>query len=419
MLRLLLLLALALPGQALAHASLLGIEPADGASLDEAPPSVALRFDETVALVALRLVGPDGHAVPLGSVEARGGVLRASVPAGLPAGVYLLSWRVTSADSHPVAGSAAFGVGTASRPAQAGRMVMDGTSIWAVPSQLARWLFYVSLMAAAGGVLFRAAVAEVPLHVRRGLTIAALFGTALSAVQVGLRGALLTDAGSNGFWDAASWRFGLDSTLATSLLVSGLGLLGCAVALWREGPPWRALGAVAGTLALAGFPLSGHTATAEPRWLTAPSLALHTLAVAFWLGAFWPLLAMLRDPALSTATVRRFSILAVPTVALLVATGLVIALVQVERPNALVETYYGLLLLAKLAGVAGLIALAARNRLRSPRRSMPETPKQRSGYAAALGWKQRARFASDFCTRQAAGFIGPLRRCRSLELCRP
>ena len=121
---------------------------------------------------------------------------------------------------------------------------------------------------------------------------------------------------------------------------------------------------MAGALAVAGIALSGHATTAEPRWLTAPSLALHTLAVAFWLGAFWPLLALLRDPAPSAAAVRRFSMLAVPTVALLVATGLVIAVVQVEHPAALVATGYGLLLLAKLAGVAGLITLAARNRLR-------------------------------------------------------
>ena len=50
--------------------------------------------------------------------------------------------------------------------------------------------------------------------------------------------------------------------------------------------------------------------------------------------------------------------------AVLIATGLVIAVVQVERPAALVGTAYGLLLLTKLAGVAGLIALATINRLR-------------------------------------------------------
>lgn len=133
-------------------------------------------------------------------------------------------------------------------------------------------------------------------------------------------------------------------------------------------------------LAVVGFPLSGHAATAEPRWLTTPSLALHTLAVAFWLGAFWPLLALLRDPTPSIAAVRRFSLLAVPTVALLVATGLVIAVVQVERAR---QPWSSLLLLAKFAGVAGLITLAARNRLSLTRRSMQETLARQPGCVAA------------------------------------
>lgn len=192
--------------------------------------------------------------------------------------------------------------------------------------------------------MFRAAVAEMPKSVRRGLAGAALLGVALAALQVGLRAALL--AGTGGPLDAASWRLGAGTTLATSLLVSGAGLRGCTVALQQDGPRWRMLGAMAGVLAVAGFPLSGHAATAEPRWLTARSLAL------------------LRGPALHAATaVRRFSWLAVPAVAVLIATGLAIAVVQVERPADLVGTGYGLLLLAKLAGIAGLIALAAWNRL--------------------------------------------------------
>lgn len=365
MLRLLLLLALALPGQAWAHASLLDSEPADGASLDAAPSAVVLRFDEAVTPIALRLVGPNGQAVPLGPIETQGGLLSATLPAGLSGGIYLLSWRVTSADSHPVAGSAAFGVGMAGHAVQPGGTASDTASVWAVLAQVARWLFYMALMTAAGGALFRALVAEVPAPVLRGLAGAALLGAVLAAVQVGLRGALLAGAGSGGLLDAAPWRLGAGTTLASSLLVSGAGLLGCAVALRQDGPRWRMLGAAAGVLAVAGFPLSGHAATAEPRWLTAPSLALHTLAVAFWLGAFWPLLTLLRGPAPNAAAaVRRFSVLAMPAVAVLVVTGLAIAVVQVERPADLIGTGYGLLLLAKLAGVAGLIALAAWNRLR-------------------------------------------------------
>lgn len=76
--------------------SLLGSGSADGAVLDAAPSAAVLQFDEAVGLIALRLVGPDGRAVPLGPVEAGSSVLRAAVPTRLPNGVYLLSWRVTS-----------------------------------------------------------------------------------------------------------------------------------------------------------------------------------------------------------------------------------------------------------------------------------------------------------------------------------
>ena len=359
-----LLLALALPGRAWAHAALLGSEPADGASLGGQPTAVVLRFDEVVTPIALRLVGPGGQAVPLGPVEAGGGVLRAAVPPHLPDGTYLLSWRVTSADSHPVAGTVAFGVGVPAQMAPVVSAAQDRPILDALPSEVARWLFYAALMAAAGGALFRAAVLDLPAPVRRGLAGTALLGAALAVTQVGLRGALLAGAGPGGVLDGAAWQLGAGTTLAASLLVSGTGLLGCAVALSRAGRTWRGLGALAAVVALAGFPLSGHAATAEPRWLTVPSLALHTLAVAFWLGAFLPLLALLRGPAEAAVAVRRFSALAVPAVAVLFVTGAAIAAVQVEAPSNLVGTGYGLLLLAKLAGVAGLLAFAAWNRLR-------------------------------------------------------
>ncbi len=37
---------------------------------------------------------------------------------------------------------------------------------------------------------------------------------------------------------------------------------------------------------------SGHAATASPQWLTRPSLFLHGVAVAYWIGALAPLAAM-------------------------------------------------------------------------------------------------------------------------------
>jgi copper transport protein len=99
---------------------------------------------------------------------------------------------------------------------------------------------------------------------------------------------------------------------------------------------------------VAALALTGHAATAEPRWVSIPAVVLHTLAVAYWLGAFGPLLLVLRDGSQeeALAVVRRFSRLAVPIVALLLAAGAVIAT----------------LLLAKLAVVALLLAVAWRNK---------------------------------------------------------
>src|SRR5690606_36205139 len=62
--------------------------------------------------------------------------------------------------------------------------------------------------------------------------------------------------------------------------------------------------------------------------------------------------------------VRRFSRIAVGAVALLVAAGLIMVVLQVGSMSGLVGTTYGLILLAKLALVAALLALAAINKLR-------------------------------------------------------
>jgi copper transport protein len=66
----------------------------------------------------------------------------------------------------------------------------------------------------------------------------------------------------------------------------------------------------------------------------------------------------------AAADVRRFSNIALVTVALLVICGLVLAILQVKEPSALVTTAYGLRLLAKLVLVALLLACAAVNKLR-------------------------------------------------------
>jgi copper transport protein len=92
---------------------------------------------------------------------------------------------------------------------------------------------------------------------------------------------------------------------------------------------------------------------------------MHGVAVAFWIGALWPLLAALREG--STAELPRFSRAIPLPLVLLIASGAVIAVIQVQEPGALLSTDYGRVLLAKLAGVAVLLALALASRIMTAR----------------------------------------------------
>jgi copper transport protein len=131
-------------------------------------------------------------------------------------------------------------------------------------------------------------------------------------------------------------------------------------------------------LAAAGFALaaSGHAAAAAPQWLTRPSVWLHTVAVALWIGSLWPLAALRGDSTSAHALLRRFTLIIPWVLVALLASGTILAVIQLARVQALWTTNYGLILSMKLAAVLALLALAAANRFFL-------TPKVEAGDAVA------------------------------------
>jgi copper resistance protein C len=109
-------LALVLGGApAFAHTRLEGSNPADGSSVDSAPTTVSLTFNEAVPadFSTLTVIGPDGAAYQTGAVTADNGTISTAVlPLG-PAGRYQVGYRVVSDDGHPVSGTLAFTLTTA------------------------------------------------------------------------------------------------------------------------------------------------------------------------------------------------------------------------------------------------------------------------------------------------------------------
>ena len=111
-----LLLASAAPASA--HATLIGITPADGAVLTTAPTRVELTFDEAVnpRFATIVVTGPSGEDVTGGAAVVKGSHVSGPLSGGLGSGDYRVAWRVVSDDGHPVSGQSGFRLKLAHEP---------------------------------------------------------------------------------------------------------------------------------------------------------------------------------------------------------------------------------------------------------------------------------------------------------------
>lgn len=103
MLALLLMFALS-PAGASAHSALVSAVP--GESSDKAVSEIALTFNEAIDKGSKATVTNEaGEEQPLQGIAVKGQKLTATLETPLQSGTYEVSWRVISADGHPLKGS--------------------------------------------------------------------------------------------------------------------------------------------------------------------------------------------------------------------------------------------------------------------------------------------------------------------------
>ncbi|MEO8883193.1 MAG: copper resistance protein CopC [Devosia sp.] len=359
---LLLLLGLVLTGPAWAHAALLAADPADGQVLATAPSSLSLKFDEPVSPVVLKLIAPDGRALVLDRFSLDDATVSVAAPQDLANGTYALSWRVISADGHPVGGTTVFSIEAAST---GGPPVEQEVVNW--PVRIGIWttklLGYLGLFLGVGSVFFACWIgrSEVGLRPSRWLLAVGLLAWPPAIAFQGFD-ALGAPIGNVFTWDV--WREGFASSFGLSVAIAGAAMVLALVASW-----WGRWSRVLSLIAFCGIGLSltvtGHASSAEPQWLTRPAVLLHTLTVAFWAGSLLPLVLLLRQPAGDAVpALRRFSALIPFVLGVLLIAGVALAIVQLAEPQELLTTDYGRVFLAKMVLVALLLLLGALNRWR-------------------------------------------------------
>lgn len=372
---------------AYAHATLVGSDPADGAVLDTAPREVVLTFSEPVRPVSdrVQVVGPDGQRVDRGEPIASGAELIIPLEAVTARGTYLVSFRVISADSHPVPGAVTFSVGAPSQAPTLGADDGPDDTAASIAMSVGKYVGYAGLVLAVGAAvglalfwpqrLDRTAVGRL---LWAGLGLVTLGTLTTLWVQVPYTtGAGLLDL------DTAALRDVLGSTYGAAHVVR-LGVL-VAVAILlrplREGRATRTDLIMLGGLAAVGlgtWPFAGHP-LASP--LPAVSIAVdtvHLAAISFWAGGLVVLagfLLRLADDQELDAILPVWSRWATLAVTWMALAGLVLAVIEVGSIDALLGTTYGRLLLVKVGLVAAVTGIAAYSRHLVRRRLAPARPR--------------------------------------------
>ncbi|PWR02347.1 copper-binding protein [Meridianimarinicoccus roseus] len=234
-------------------------------------------------------------------------------------------------------------------------------------SIVAKALAYAATLSAVGSVLVLALLPGLGAGgrdaLRRTAALSALAASLFTVLRLPLRASFLMGGMWDGAMDPAILGMVAESPLGTSaaLRLAGLALILCVLWRGRTGLWFAVPGAL---LASASFAFRGH-ALSEPQAILGTLVTLHILCLAFWIGGLAPLLRSLRTepPALAGALAEAFGRQAVWAVGVVLLGGAIaLALLGAARPSALASPY-GQMFALKLLLVAGVLAMAALNRL--------------------------------------------------------
>ena len=228
-------------------------------------------------------------------------------------------------------------------------------------------LAYAATLSAVGAVLVMASLRELSEGGRTSLSRTAALSAFAAAIFIALRLPLHASFLMGGTWHGAFDPIILGmvakSPLGTSAALRISGLVLIPLVTWRKRVGlWLAL--LGALLASASFALRGH-ALGEPKMILGMLITLHILCLAFWIGAFAPLIrsTMFESSARVGILAHEFSSQALWVVGLLIlAGGATLALLGAITPSVL-SIPYGQIFAIKLILFAGVLLLAAGNKL--------------------------------------------------------
>jgi copper transport protein len=382
-----------LPGSAEAHALLRRAMPPTGQTLSTAPTEVRLLFSEPLdpTFSRVRVMDSLGRAVDNGDARVDPTdeyELVATLPDGLPNGVYTVDWRsLSTIDVHPDFGRYPLFVGV---PVAAATQSTSFSESGSGPATaVARWAFYLTVSLFGGAIVtwklvfspllvggYAAARSVAVQQAHRGIVLGGLLlvlATAFAAVAQASAaagvpllsgiGPPLADLLGRGRFAAIWWPRFLLELMSLGLIAFG-GLEGLAADMAVAMVPAILLTSslTSHGAALPGVPGAGTVLD----WL-------HLVSGVVWIGGLASLVVVLpravrrlpSDAGLVRAAVGRFSRLALLAACVAAVSGSVQAALELGSLSALTGTAYGQVVLLKVGLLVAMLALALLNQRRA------------------------------------------------------
>ena len=364
-----------IPGIASAHAILESSSPEASTLLASSPKEIRLDFDEQVeaTLGDVRIYDSEQREVSKSNTERSASdtsVVTAEVPT-LKNGVYVVVWRVVSADGHPVTGAFPFEIGTKSTGTSAALLEevlnrTETTSPLGNPMSALRLLGFLALILLSGCVslLWRSPILG-NARVRKTLQYSSV------SIAVSSLGLLFMQGP---YTAGKSWGSLLDSVLIGDVTQTRLGLalfirVICAFA-WgviaitasaSVSRRWRISVIATAIITITTYAASGHQSAGTLPGIFVPLDMIHLAAISTWVGALLALAVVSKGNNVENEA-KRFSQMATWSMPVVVVTGVVQGLHLIGGISTITQSSFGKLLLVKTLLVVGVVAFGSKAR---------------------------------------------------------
>ena len=364
-----------IPGIASAHAILESSSPEPSALLASSPKEIRLDFDEQVedSLGDIRIYDSEQREVSVKKTVRSSSDL-SIVTAGVPMlknGVYVVVWRVVSADGHPVTGAFPFEIGTKSTGTSASLLeeVLNRTE---TTSPLGNLMSTLRLLGFLGLILL---VGCVSLLWRSPLLGNARVGKTLQFSSVFIAISSLGLLLMQGPYTAGkSWGSLFDSVLIGDVMQTRLGLalfiraicafawgliaLTASASVSRR---WRISVVATAVITIATYAASGHQSAGTLPGIFVPLDMIHLAAISTWVGALLALAIISKNNNVENEA-KRFSQMATWSMPVVVVTGVVQGLHLLGGISTITQTNFGKLLLFKTLLVGAVVVFGSQAR---------------------------------------------------------